>query len=79
MIRNLEEKTRNLEEKQLNYLLSLSKQDPKEILYLLNLNSVLVIRKHEEFLSTKNGFLSILDLKHEPQHMETEIDYSCIE
>lgn len=66
---------KNLEEKQLNYLLSLSKKNPNQLLYLLNLNYPTIAVKHEDFLSTKNRFLTILDLTNEPRHMHTEIVY----
>ena len=71
----------NLENNQLNYLLSLSKKNPQELFYLLNLNSALIIIKREEFLSSKdflsskNGFLSILDLEGESRHMDTYLSY----
>ena len=76
---------KNLEKTQLNYLLSLSKKNPQELLYLLNLHYPLIIIKREDFLSSKdflgqkNGFLSILDIGNESRHMHTEIDYDSME
>ena len=67
----------NLENKQLNYLLSLSKKNPRELFYLLHLNYPPIAFKRDEFLnsknflSSKNGVLSILDLKGESRHMDS--------
>ena len=68
--------TRNLEENQLNYLLSLSKTKPQELLYLLNLNYPSTAFRCDEFviskisLSEKNGVLSVLDLEGESRHLD---------
>ena len=58
MIYNIQ---KSLPEKKLNYLLSLSKNDPKELLYLLNLNTPQILIKQEEFILKNSEFRSILD------------------
>ena len=77
-----------LENQQLNYLLSLSKKNPRELLYLLHLNYPSIAFKRDEFLNSKNsknfvssqnGVLSILDLKNDSRHMEVEINYDYME
>ena len=72
---------KNLESQQLNYLFSLSKTKPQELLYLLNLNYPSTAFKRDEFLisknylSAKNGILSVLDLEGESRDMDTHIIY----
>ena len=67
---------KNLESKQLNYLLSLSKTQPQELLYLLNLNYPSTAFKCDEFviskmsLSEKNGVFSVLDLRGESRDID---------
>ena len=73
MIYNIQ---KNLPEKKLNYLLSLSKKDPKELLYLLNLNTPQIVIKQEEFILEDSKFKSILDVRGEYRFSYSRIPHS---
>ena len=70
--------TTNAEKKQLNYLSSLSKEKPSELLYLFNLNWLQIAYKDRELTIPKNYFnvrnevSSFLDLRGEPKNMPAE-------
>ena len=68
--------TRNLEEKQLHYLLLLSKTKSEQLLYLLNLNWPTAYKRDElviskNYFSVKNGVFSLLELEGESRDMDT--------